>query len=72
MDTGAAVDVTFSAEAVPSDATMRALLPRAVMGDARPEDQAEFARLWQDRVARILMEHWDDPRLVRLTTSSGT
>ena len=64
-DTGAAVDATFGAESVPPAPAMRSLLQRSLAPGTRPADQAEFARLWQDRVRRILLEHAD--QVVRVT-----
>lgn len=66
VDTGAAVDVTYSADAVPPDPKLKMLLQRTIAGTETPEDRAEFARVWQDRVRRILVQHRDDPRLVRV------
>jgi superfamily I DNA/RNA helicase len=46
------------------------LLPLALSGHD-PEAQREFARLWQARVRRILIDHFDDTELVRLALSSA-
>lgn len=46
------------------DPEMTALFPKAVIGAANDDEQARFATLWQDRVARMLLEHGDDPELV--------
>jgi hypothetical protein len=43
---------------------MAPLLARVVGGVASAEERAAFARLWQERVRRILVEHGDDPDLV--------
>lgn len=64
LDTGTAVDVAFSAASVPPDVAMQSLLQRSLVPGATQTDQAEFARLWQDRVRRILVEHRD--RVVRV------
>lgn len=45
---------------------MGILLPKAIAGQANAVEQARFAALWQDRVERMLLEHADDPQLVRL------
>lgn len=65
-DTGAAVDISYHPEIVPPDAAMKNLMQKAQAGIASIEEKKEFARLWQDRVRRILIEHIDDPRLVIL------
>lgn len=67
LDTGAAVEVAYDASSVPPDAGMRALLQRSLAGDATDAEHAEFARLWQDRVRRILLEHAD--RVVRIAAA---
>ena len=59
LDTGAAIDVAYDAASVPPDATMQPLLQRALAPGAAAPDQAEFARVWQDRVRWILVEHRD-------------
>lgn len=59
LDTGAAVDVSYRAESVPPDPAMHPLLQRALAPGASDGDRAEFARVWQDRVRRILVEHRD-------------
>jgi hypothetical protein len=46
--------------------TRCALLPRAAAGRASADELARFGALWQDRVRRMLVEHADDPRLVRV------
>jgi hypothetical protein len=45
---------------------MGILLPKVIAGQANAAEQARFAALWQDRVERMLLEHADDPQLVRL------
>lgn len=64
LDTGAATLLDYHPERVPPAAEMAALMARVVGGVADPWEQIEFARLWQDRVRRILLEHADDPELV--------
>jgi len=64
-DTGRGVSLDFNAAPVPPDPGMRTLFPDAVSGRADEVDQKRFAQLWQDRVARILLDHADDPELVR-------
>lgn len=65
LDTGAAVDVAYDASSVPPDAAMQPLLQRALAPGATAADEAAFARVWQDRVRRILVEHRD--RVVRIS-----
>lgn len=65
-DTGAAVNTTYHPEIVPPDSTMKGLMQTVMAGCASPGECKEFARLWQERVQRILIDHIDDPRLVVL------
>lgn len=67
MDNGAAVLLEYHPEAVPPAAGMQSLMPRVVSGQADAGERAEFARLWQERVQRILLDHADDPAVVKAT-----
>ncbi|MBU1664885.1 MAG: hypothetical protein KKG92_05735 [Gammaproteobacteria bacterium] len=68
LDNGASVSLEYHPEAVPPAAGMQSLMPRVVSGQADAFERAEFARLWQERVQRILLEHGDDPAVVKATT----
>ncbi len=67
-DNNAAVDVTLELARVPADPAMLPLLQRAAQQAASSEEAREFARLWQDRVRRILLEHADDADMIRVAT----
>lgn len=64
IDTGATVTVSYHPEAVPPSPELQALLPKLLAGDASDAQRAEFGRLWQMRVKRILIDHADDPALI--------
>jgi len=66
LDTATSVLLDYHPEAVPASPEMQSLLPRVVSGQADAGERSEFARLWQDRVRRILLEHADEPALLRL------
>lgn len=66
-DTGKAVEASFDADAVPAATDARDRLQRALARDASSAERARFAAIWQERVARMLLEHRDDARLVRIT-----
>ncbi|PWB49866.1 MAG: hypothetical protein C3F18_09735 [Nitrosomonadales bacterium] len=66
-DTGAAVNTTYHPEIAPPDSAMKELMQMVMAGCAGAAGQKEFARLWQERVRRILIELIDDPRLVVLS-----
>lgn len=65
-DSGAGVQLQLDASIVAWSEDMPALLPRAIAGRASADELARFGQLWQERVRRMLVEHADDPRLVRL------
>lgn len=66
LDSGAAVTATLQLAHVPADPRMGGLLQRILAGEGDAPMLQEFATLWQERVRRILIEHFDDPRLVAL------
>ena len=69
LDTGATVMVTFDFNLVTADESQRERM-QAVINSCETEDQqVEFARLWQERVRKILLEHADDPMLVSVVQS---
>jgi hypothetical protein len=63
-DTGQSVELDLDAAAVPPDPAMGPLFSRAAAGQADEVERARFAGLWQDRVARMLLENADNDRLV--------
>jgi hypothetical protein len=65
-DTGESVELDLDAGVVPADPAMGSLLAKAVAGQADDAEQARFAGLWQDRVARMLLENADNGRLVSI------
>jgi len=66
LDTGAAVDAGADLSLVPPDAEMSVLIGRCIRGEADADARRRFGRLWQQRVERILLEHWDDARVFHL------
>jgi hypothetical protein len=72
-DNGAAVDVEFSPDSVPASPSQKRLLMEVLKGGGDAATQAAFAEAWQERVRRLLLEHADDPEVVRITDiRSGT
>ncbi|PKO64696.1 MAG: hypothetical protein CVU23_08430, partial [Betaproteobacteria bacterium HGW-Betaproteobacteria-17] len=53
---------------VPAPPELQALMPTLLAGTASAAEETEFGRLWQLRVKRILIDHFDDPELVRLAS----
>lgn len=68
-DTGARAEARFDASVVPMADETRMLLGRLVVGEATGEEAGRFRALWQERVRGLLVDHGDDPALVRLTLS---
>lgn len=66
LDTGNAVAIDYNAAAVPPAPDLPPLMQRILAGAAGQEEVVRFAALWQDRVRRILIEHADDPEVVRI------
>ena len=67
LDDGSAVTLSLDLSSVPPDPRMGGLLQALLSGEASEADGRDFRHLWQDRVRRILLEHWDDPALVVVT-----
>jgi formylmethanofuran dehydrogenase subunit E len=65
-DTGQEVEVNLDASTVPSDPAQQSLIPLVLGGEATPEQEREFGRLWQDRVRRLLLDHANDPKVVQV------
>jgi len=66
LDTGAAVDAAADLSLVPADGELEALLERFEHGVADNAALAALGRLWQARVATLLLERADDPAVFLL------
>ncbi|MCC6202223.1 MAG: hypothetical protein IT494_04390 [Gammaproteobacteria bacterium] len=66
QDTGAAVDASSDLSVVPADRDMSPLLSACLAGRASEEQRRRFAELWQQRVAKVLLDFADDPRVFRI------
>jgi hypothetical protein len=64
IDTGECVTARYHPEVVPPPPELQALMSTILAGAANAQEQTTFARLWQLRVRRILIDHCDDPELV--------
>ena len=60
LDSGAAIDAAADLSRVPAAQEMSGLLQGCIRGEADDVQRRQFATLWQQRVQRILLEHWDD------------
>lgn len=66
-DSGAGVAVSYHPEVVPAAPELQTLMAKLLTGEASEAEKIEFGRLWQLRVKRILIDHFDDPALVKLS-----
>lgn len=66
-DNDACVAVELDMTDVPPAANLRRQLGDALDPHATAEQRARFAHTWQERVRCLLLEHADDPRVVKLT-----
>lgn len=66
-DTGAAVQVALDASVVPWPDEMRALLPKAVSGQASAAELQRFGELWQERVGKMLVDHADNINMIQVS-----
>lgn len=66
LDSGAVVEVAADMSRVPGVPHMAELLRLCLAGAAAAAQHKEFRRLWQDRVRCLLLEHADDPMVIRL------
>lgn len=64
LDTGAAVEVSYHPEIVPPPPELPPLMQKLLAGEASADERAQFGTLWQMRVKRILIDHFDDPQLI--------
>lgn len=64
-DTGEAVELSADLSAVPMDPRVRELLPHCLTDGSDAAALAQFQHLWQDRVRRLLLDHKDDPAVIR-------
>ena len=66
-DTGGAVEVELDTSSVVPDPAQRMLLPLVLQGVADATQRRQFGAAWQDRVRRLLLEHADDPAVIRVS-----
>ncbi len=67
MDTGACVAMQYHPDIVPPMPETQELMQKFLSGNATAEEMKKFRELWQVRVKRILIDHFDDPEMVKMT-----
>lgn len=65
-DTSATVDVSMDLSSVPPAPQLRPLMMQALAPKASSLACNAFAQAWQERVRRLLLEHADDPAVIRV------
>jgi hypothetical protein len=66
-DTGNGVVLDLDVSSVPPAREMQMLFPKVAAEQADEDEQIRFGALWQSRVEKMLIEHADDPELVRVS-----
>src|SRR5699024_10632025 len=67
LDNDAAVTIELDTGPVPADPALPQLLGPVVHGAASEQQEALFRSVWQERVRCLLLEHADDPRVLKVT-----
>lgn len=65
-DTGTTVALTLDLSSVPPGPAQRALMGPVLQGNADAAQRRAFGAAWQGRVRRLLLEHADDPAVIRV------
>ncbi|HRP94725.1 MAG TPA: hypothetical protein PL143_00605 [Rhodocyclaceae bacterium] len=69
VDNGAAVDAEADLSRVPADPDMAPLMGLCMRGEASADERRRFGVLWQERVARILVDHEKDTEVFRIVAA---
>jgi hypothetical protein len=70
VDTGKSVDIFYDPSSVLPAATMQPLMQKVMGGIATEEEVAEFGKLWQERVEKILCHHHDREEVLKVVEVS--
>ena len=65
-DNGDCVYLSMDLSSIPPAPQLRELMVRALAADATSEERAAFASVWQERVRQLLLEHADNPNVIRV------
>lgn len=69
LDVGRHVEVSVDLSKVPGDPRIAELMPKCLEDEATTDEERLFRLLWQDRVRLLLLEHADNPDVIRTGTS---
>lgn len=64
---GGEVMLAAQLDRVPAPAHTRELLARCLNDEASAAERDEFTQLWQGRVRKLLVDHWDDAEVWQVT-----
>lgn len=65
-DNGDTVYLSMDLSSIPPAPQLRELMVRALAADASSEERAAFGSVWQERVRQLLLEHADNPNVIRV------
>lgn len=65
-DTGKSVDLFYDPNAVPPDPKQAELMQRILQEKASMEERELFGKIWQERVRRILIENFENKKMLRV------
>lgn len=65
MDTQKSVDLFYTPELVPSHPQQMPLMQTILQGKADTQQKKEFGRLWQERVKTILIDNFENKKVIR-------
>jgi hypothetical protein len=63
LDTGKSVDLNYN-PVVPPEASQQELMQKLIINTASQNDKEEFRMVWQERVRKILIENFDNARVM--------
>lgn len=70
LDNDKSVAVTLDVSLIPADPSQGERLMDIMQNCADASQQETFAKVWQDRVRRLLLEFPDDPRVIHVTPAN--
>ena len=65
-DNGDCVYLSMDLSNIPPAPQLRELMVRALAADASSEERVAFGSVWQERVRQLLLEHADNPNVIRV------
>jgi FmdE protein associated with molybdenum formylmethanofuran dehydrogenase len=66
IDTQESVDLFYEPNVVEADPKQMTLMKEIMQEKTTVEEKKEFGRLWQERVKHIMIDNFDNPKLIRV------